>query len=76
MAALSGHWAEGRISPDLIVGQKGSWNQQLIADRGVMALVYYVLKLDHLLCVPAILCLFLGLRSLYRQTLLEATLDE
>jgi hypothetical protein len=33
---------------------------------------YYFLKMDHLVCVPAILCLFLGIRNLYKQTLLKA----
>jgi hypothetical protein len=27
--------------------------------------VYYLAKLDHLLCVPALLCLFIGLKRLY-----------
>jgi len=31
--------------------------------RGVPWL-YYILKLDHLLCVPAMVCLYLGLKSL------------
>lgn len=76
IAAFSGHFIEGRISPDLIVGQKGTWNQRLIAGSETHALAYYFLKLDHLLCVPAILCLFLGLRSHYRRTLMEAAQDE
>ncbi len=33
-----------------------------------MALLYYILKLDHLLCVPAMVCLYLGLKSLLKDT--------
>ncbi len=33
-----------------------------------MALMYYILKLDHLLCVPAMVCLYLGLKSLLKDT--------
>ena len=31
-------------------------------------LVYYMAKLDHLICVPALLFLFCGLKRLYRQS--------
>ncbi len=33
-----------------------------------IALLYYILKLDHLLCVPAMVCLYLGLKSLLKNT--------
>ena len=36
---------------------------------GWLAHIYYLSKLDHLLCVPAMLFLFLGLRRLYRSSL-------
>ena len=32
-----------------------------------LALVYYLAKLDHLLCVPALFMLFMGLRRLLRE---------
>jgi hypothetical protein len=35
--------------------------------KGV-ALLYYILKLDHLLCVPAMIYLYLGLKSLLKDT--------
>lgn len=34
---------------------------------GWLGLVYYLAKLDHLLCVPALLMLFMGLRRLYKE---------
>ena len=33
-------------------------------NRLFLKLVYYMAKLDHLLCVPAIVCLYIGLRRL------------
>ncbi|MGD8834598.1 MAG: hypothetical protein PVJ19_06640 [Desulfobacteraceae bacterium] len=36
-----------------------------------LAEIYYLTKFDHLLCVPAMLFLLLGLRRLYRSSLLE-----
>jgi hypothetical protein len=35
-----------------------------IAGRGFLSYLYYFLKMDHLLCVPAIIFLFIGLRRL------------
>jgi hypothetical protein len=32
----------------------------------LLRLIYYFAKLDHLLCVPAILCLYLGLKRLIK----------
>ena len=31
-------------------------------------IVYYVLKLDHLLCVPAMFCLYYGLKTILKNT--------
>lgn len=76
LVAFSGHFAEGLLPPDLILGPKGSWNQQLLMDGGSTAMAYYSLKLDHLVCVPAIVCLFFGIRSLYLQTVTEAARSE
>jgi hypothetical protein len=36
-----------------------------------LAQIYYLSKLDHLLCVPAMLFLMLGLRRLYKSSLPE-----
>ncbi len=49
-------------------------NISAISGGNSMALVYYVLKLDHLLCVPAMFCLYLGLKSLLKDTEKSKTL--
>jgi hypothetical protein len=72
VVAFCGHFVEVRIPSDLIEGHGTGWGQRLIAGGGSYAVFYYFLKMDHLVCVPAILCLFLGIRNLYKQTLLKA----
>lgn len=53
---------------DLIrIRQLDDWHLQIdTADRyRHLGFIYYIVKLDHLLCVPALLCLYLGLKRLY-----------
>jgi hypothetical protein len=70
VVTFTGHWMEELISADVIQGAQ-DWSQRIeMSSRPAAA--FYVLKLDHLLCVPALLCLVLGLRSLYKQVLAEA----
>lgn len=76
LVALAGHFVEVRIPPDLIEGQGSGWDQRLLAGGGSYALFYYFLKMDHFVCVPAILCLFFGIRNLYKQTLMKAAQDK
>jgi len=50
------------------VSRIGLWDIRIVADHGSHALawIYYVLKLDHLLCVPALAFLLAGLRRLVK----------
>jgi two-component system, NtrC family, sensor kinase len=59
-----GHWVELRVPDGALLGPAG-WNQKLITKGDPLILAYYVLKMDHIICVPAMVCLFLGIRSLY-----------
>ncbi len=47
----------------------GSWRIQVDATghRDWLAAIYYLAKLDHLLCVPAMVCLYLGLRHMLEE---------
>jgi len=67
--AILGHWVEERVSSEAVIGEP-DWTQRIVLDS-VMTRLYYMLKLDHLLCVPALVCLFLGIRSLYKGALKE-----
>ena len=48
----------------------GDWRIRVIATGGDkwLAAVYYLVKLDHLLCVPAMVFLMLGLRHMLKET--------
>ncbi|MBI5551225.1 MAG: hypothetical protein HY911_06920 [Desulfobacterales bacterium] len=66
--AFLGHWLEEQSG--LMDSQRiGLMHISLNMAQGFewLAPVYYLVKLDHLLCVPAMLCLFLGLRRLLRE---------
>lgn len=47
----------------------GPWHMRIDAagGRDWVASLYYLVKLDHLLCVPAMVCLMLGLRHMLRE---------
>ncbi|HMK33899.1 MAG TPA: hypothetical protein VK463_02450 [Desulfomonilaceae bacterium] len=70
IAAIAGHWVEERIPDASLIGEP-DWTQIIRLDTSPWAIYYYALKMDHLLCVPAIMCLFLGIRLLFRNALNE-----
>lgn len=47
----------------------GGWRIRIATDghRTWLAMLYYLAKLDHLLCVPAMVCIFLGLRHMLEE---------
>ncbi len=65
--AIVGHWLE-ELTQLLAIRRVDLLTLEITAAPGCewLAYLYYVTKLDHLLCVPALLCLMLGLRRLYR----------
>jgi hypothetical protein len=48
------------------IRQLDAWHLQ-IDTAAWYGLIYYIARLDHLLCVPAMLCLYLGLKRLYHE---------
>jgi hypothetical protein len=52
----------------------GLWQIRLadLNDNKILKIIYYFAKLDHLLCVPAIVFLFLGLKRLLKEQQLNA----
>ncbi len=44
------------------------WRRRIVAQGGIggIEVLYYLLKMDHLLCVPAMVCLYVGLRRLLK----------
>jgi hypothetical protein len=68
VVAIVGHWVEEQIPNHLVTGDP-DWTQRLAVGTTPLAYVFFVLKLDHLVCVPAMVCLFLGIRALYKQAI-------
>lgn len=64
LVAFTGHWVEERIS-DAVISGEPDWTQRIVVDSAWTA-AYYALKLDHLVQVPAMMCLVLGIRSLFK----------
>ena len=52
----------------------GLWQIRLVDlyDSNILKVMYYFAKLDHLLCVPAIVFLYLGLKRLVKEQQLSA----
>lgn len=66
--ALSAHFLDNQIY--IVKTRTLSFRQILIEVEGnspVLAWAYYLLKLDHLLCVPAMLFLYMGLSKLVKK---------
>lgn len=70
LVAMTGHWVEERIPSEVVRGDP-DWTQRIELGSNSLNWLYYFLKLDHIVCVPAITCLFLGVRSLYREVTKE-----
>lgn len=65
--AFFGHWLE-ELSGLLITERIGPMQIRIttVEGHGWAGVAFYLAKLDHLLCVPALIFLFLGLRRLLR----------
>jgi len=61
-----GHAADGLLSPDAITTTGDYLHERIIGPLGPEKILYYIAKFDHLLAVPALFFLFVGMRSLYR----------
>lgn len=68
--AMIGHWVEELI-PDASLAGEPDWSQRLRLNLSPWTRLYYVLKFDHLVCLPAIVCLYLGIRGLCERALTE-----
>ncbi|MDD3472426.1 MAG: hypothetical protein PHS86_06560 [Syntrophaceae bacterium] len=76
LVAFCGHYVEVKLPSKLIEGTGSGWDQALLLSGSPYSLYYYFLKMDHLICVPALACLFLGLRNLYKKTLMKVAADK
>ena len=68
LVAFSGHWLGMHIADSEIIHPSGYFSSQITGPLSAIKLLYYGATLDHLLSVPALICLFLCLRSLYHSS--------
>lgn len=61
------HWLEHTMTKDMFITTGLDWSKKLAMAEGWRSWVYYFGKFDHLLCVPAILFLLMGLRHLHKE---------
>jgi hypothetical protein len=66
--ALVVHYLDGRHDLFQTIDE-GTWDARIHLLEGPkgLAVLYYLVKMDHLLCLPAIVFLYLGLRQLLKQ---------
>lgn len=75
--AILVHYLDGRN--DLLETiNAGTWSASihLLEGHWLLAVVYYVGKMDHLLCVPGIIFLYAGLRQLLKRAREDRELEE
>ncbi|MDW7772371.1 MAG: hypothetical protein SCH71_05705 [Desulfobulbaceae bacterium] len=70
--AFTGHGIEYFLGPENFL-QGGYWHNRLLGPMTMNKQIYYLAKLDHLVCVPALFFLFLSLRTFYRDSLKHDT---
>jgi hypothetical protein len=68
--AFVGHFVEELVPRRRFVGPL-DWNQRILVGTGPLIPIFCVLRLDHLISVPAIILLYLGMRNLYKNALKE-----
>ena len=65
IVAFTGHIVGTAIESNDIIKDAGHFSTIIAAPITTTKLVYYFTKLDHIFSVPAVICLFFCLRSLY-----------
>ncbi len=66
LLAFIGHLAGVYLDPQALLQTDCYLQTQLLSPFTFHTFLYFITKLDHLIYVPALLCLFLGLRSFHR----------
>lgn len=71
VVAFTGHSLAFQVDNSFFVTDNGYLNTRLIGPFSNLKLLVYFTKLDHLFSIPALLCLYLGMKGLYRSSLEE-----
>jgi len=63
--AFVGHIIEHNLPEELFVGE--GWGRRVRVENLAAGYLYLLLKMDHLICVPAVIMLFMALRWLRKR---------
>ena len=65
--AFGGHFIEVLVTDETLLRPPGQLAPQLVM-RSWREVVYFIVKMDHLLTVPAIFCFYFGMRGILQDT--------
>ena len=71
MLAFVGHIVGVYLHPEELLRTNGYLSTYLLGPLDLHKLTFYATKLDHLLCMPALFFLFIGMRSFYHSVAQE-----
>lgn len=66
IVAFVGHSVAVHIGADIITSAEGYLRSRIQGPLDLQKFIFYFAKFDHLLAVPALFFLYVGMRSLYR----------
>ena len=65
LLTFTGHAMNLLLTHEDFSAGPGAWHSHMLAPITPVKWIYYLAKLDHLICVPALLFLYLSLRAFY-----------
>ena len=65
IVAFTGHTVATQLAPEHIAGAASYFHSRLLGPMDLTKVLFYITRFDHLLLVPALFFLCIGLRSLY-----------
>lgn len=69
--AFAGHYAATQVDAKSLVQSSHYLSTRLLPPFTANNLLFYLAKLDHLVCAPALFCLFMAIRTFYRAAVAE-----
>lgn len=69
--AFAGHFAATKVEVEALVQTSHYLTTRLQSPFTANSLLFYLAKLDHLICAPALFCLFMAIRTFYRTAVAE-----
>jgi hypothetical protein len=65
IVAFVGHAVAGHVNDDAIRATEGYLSGRIHGPYNLQTIIFYIAKFDHILAVPALFFLYMGMRNLY-----------